>query len=662
MADTRQTVWAGEQGSSAKFLTMERDLMKGLGQFISDLQGSTNSFFTGLACTPGTGLQVVLGPGAVYQTLPIDPSIWSTLAADTSPWPLQAIVPPATSVNVNLSPPSLSAGQSVNILVECQLQVTDTATVDTKFYNSSNPASPIHNSVSPSRKNVLVVRTKNGTPATTGSQTTPAVDSGWIPLYAVTVDQGESSLVSGDIALAPSAPAFFGFVPVNPSGNTPVFLSPGSPQAGFINITGVITAGASLTLNDTSNAPQMLLQASGTTKASFTWNGGVNNWLVLSVGTGPALIKFKSDGSVDTSNGHAGTDGDPYAQSKINADMLGGKVAADYALASGNYLVLYAGAPTIDGTHINGGLAGQLTMSVATGTAPFVISSTTLCANLNADLHDGFQAGNSSGNIPVSNGTLNTNLNAQFLNGLPSSAFQPAGTYAVMGSPNTGNFQATGSIASTGGTGSNQVLLNYAASNGFGINGGNQVGYIQSPTYPLGLVASSVRTNCPLYVGDATRQNLYCQDVVPSGVVRSGLPTYRVTRIPYSANHAPFPVGSPGAVDVGYWVSPSGNITLALPGQFSFDYRMVITLNAGLTVNFNGRFNDDFAVWVDGVVKYNGVSEGISASIALLSGQHTIDIIYGADGSAGDDHLDLFGWLPWPGGQLSSTIVSVIPG
>lgn len=54
------------------------------------------------------------------------------------------------------------------------------------------------------------------------------------------------------------------------------------------------------------------------------------------------------------------------------------------------------------------------------------IDNQTLVTNLNADLHDGYNAGNSSGQIPVSNGTTCTNLNADMLDGNHSSAFATA--------------------------------------------------------------------------------------------------------------------------------------------------------------------------------------------------------------------------------------------
>lgn len=56
------------------------------------------------------------------------------------------------------------------------------------------------------------------------------------------------------------------------------------------------------------------------------------------------------------------------------------------------------------------------TVGNSSGSVP--ISNGTLNVNLNSDKIDGYEAGNASGNIPVSNGTLCTNLNASKVNGV----------------------------------------------------------------------------------------------------------------------------------------------------------------------------------------------------------------------------------------------------
>ena len=51
------------------------------------------------------------------------------------------------------------------------------------------------------------------------------------------------------------------------------------------------------------------------------------------------------------------------------------------------------------------------------------LSNGTVNTNLNADMLDGYQSGNTTGHIPISNGTVNTNLNADMLDGHHASEF-----------------------------------------------------------------------------------------------------------------------------------------------------------------------------------------------------------------------------------------------
>jgi len=60
---------------------------------------------------------------------------------------------------------------------------------------------------------------------------------------------------------------------------------------------------------------------------------------------------------------------------------------------------------------------GQFISTQGIGTSPLSVSSTTLVANLNTDLHDGNHAGNANGNVPISNGAVNSNLNADMVDG-----------------------------------------------------------------------------------------------------------------------------------------------------------------------------------------------------------------------------------------------------
>lgn len=103
-------------------------------------------------------------------------------------------------------------GQSINYLIEAQFQEVDSIPVVLNYYNASNPAVPFSgpgNTGAPQntqRKGTVVVQAKAGTAATTGTQTTPAPDAGFVGLYVVTVANGQSSVTAANISTLSTAP------------------------------------------------------------------------------------------------------------------------------------------------------------------------------------------------------------------------------------------------------------------------------------------------------------------------------------------------------------------------------------------------------------------------------------------------------------------------
>ena len=67
----------------------------------------------------------------------------------------------------------------------------------------------------------------------------------------------------------------------------------------------------------------------------------------------------------------------------------------------------------------------QFLSDAASGTPPFVVASATKVPNLNVDKVDGRHAGNFSGAVPISNGNVNTNLNADMVDGMQGIQHQP---------------------------------------------------------------------------------------------------------------------------------------------------------------------------------------------------------------------------------------------
>lgn len=220
----RITAYRGEIAYEGDLLGAQRYAYEALGMFALDVLGAS-TVVARLPCTPTSpaSFNVKVGPGSIYKLSSLEATDWGKLAgtggldADTTAdhQPLKqgllrdtqtfAITPPGTS------------GQSQVYLIQAQFQEADDTAIPTQFYNTANPNAPITNDVSPARRDKCVLSLKAGTAATTGTQTCPAADAGWVPVWAVTVVNGAASINSGNIATAPSAP----FVTVGAGGGAP---------------------------------------------------------------------------------------------------------------------------------------------------------------------------------------------------------------------------------------------------------------------------------------------------------------------------------------------------------------------------------------------------------------------------------------------------------
>ncbi len=103
-------------------------------------------------------------------------------------------------------------------------------------------------------------------------------------------------------------------------------------------------------------------------------------------------------------------------------------------------------------------VGGQVLSTLPGGLAPVVVTSTTECTNLNADMVDGYGAGNGSGEIAVSNGTVCTNLNADMLDGY--SAGNDNGQVAVSNGAMCDNLNADMLHGDVPGNSSGDLALN----------------------------------------------------------------------------------------------------------------------------------------------------------------------------------------------------------
>lgn len=207
----RQIVYPGAIPLETDLLNTNKNAMIGLSKLAAAILG-TSTFLNGLACTP-TGpasLQVYVAPGEIYSLQNIDGTPYSSIAADTA----HAILKQGIMLDqATLSCPApVTAGQSVNYLIQVAYQDTDSGAVVLPYYNSSNPsqayAGPANSGTAQNtvRKGVCAVSAKAGVAATTGTQTTPAPDAGYIGAFVVTVAYGQTQITAPNISAFAGAP------------------------------------------------------------------------------------------------------------------------------------------------------------------------------------------------------------------------------------------------------------------------------------------------------------------------------------------------------------------------------------------------------------------------------------------------------------------------
>jgi hypothetical protein len=213
----RTIVYSAALPRTADLLVFERAAEIGLSYLTQSLLGATTTLASGLVAAPGTGLTVVMGAGAFYQLEPVDATSYGSLTLDTSD---QVLKQGLQLVGVTLSgfaAPGTS-GQSINYLIEAQFQPVDTTPVVFKYRSSVAPYPTLQGQNNSNvaqfsiRSGQIAYNVKAGTAATTGTQTTPAADSGWTGLYAVTVTNGQTSIPGGQINAIPNAPFLAGLL------------------------------------------------------------------------------------------------------------------------------------------------------------------------------------------------------------------------------------------------------------------------------------------------------------------------------------------------------------------------------------------------------------------------------------------------------------------
>lgn len=207
----RIIVYPGAIPLDTDLLSTNRDTMVGLGALMQAVLGSS-TVVSGLAVSANApaAMSVVVGPGSITAMATVDATAYGSLAADTS----DALV----KMGVNLASTTLAiaapatSGYAQNYLVEAAFLEQDAAPVVLPYYNAANPSAPYlgpgnaGTAQNTLRAQTVQLQAKAGVPAAAGTQATPAVDAGWVPLAVVTVAYGQSAITAANIAVAPGAP------------------------------------------------------------------------------------------------------------------------------------------------------------------------------------------------------------------------------------------------------------------------------------------------------------------------------------------------------------------------------------------------------------------------------------------------------------------------
>lgn len=192
-------------------LSLQRNIQITFGHLAIALLGSS-TLCDGLACTPTTpaSMSVQVAGGTIFQLAEIDQTAFGSLAPNTATTLMIGCID--TTTTFPITAPAVS-GQTINYLIEATGLSQDDMPVVLPYYNAANPSvafnGPNNSAVAQNtrRRQTVELQLKAGTAAAAGTQKTPAVDAGWVGLWVVTVNYGQTSITSASIT--PYTPSSF---------------------------------------------------------------------------------------------------------------------------------------------------------------------------------------------------------------------------------------------------------------------------------------------------------------------------------------------------------------------------------------------------------------------------------------------------------------------
>ena len=207
----RTLVYPGSIPLDSDILSLNRNTMVAIGYIAQAVLGA-GTVVDGLGCNPTSppSLTVTVGPGSICQFSVVDAIAFGSLAAEPDV--------PLVKMGVNIAPTSFTlaapttSGQSINYLIQAAFQESDDNPIVLPYYNAANPAQPYTGpentrvAQDTRRTQRVQLQLKSGAPAITGTQVTPPVDNGWVGLYVVTVNYGQTAIALNGITTLPTAP------------------------------------------------------------------------------------------------------------------------------------------------------------------------------------------------------------------------------------------------------------------------------------------------------------------------------------------------------------------------------------------------------------------------------------------------------------------------
>ena len=335
----RLFAYAGAIPQDTDVLSTNKNVLYGLGHMIQAALGTTTSV-VGLVGAQSTipDLHITIGPGAIYSSQTVDATAYGDLGTDANTVMKQGILKAAQTLTLTAP---ITSGYSQVYLVEATYSDTDGGATVLPYYNSSNPAAPYAGPANAGTSNYTVrqglctITLKAGAAAPTGSQTTPATDPGYVPLYTVTLANGQTAITTAQIITASGAP----FVPYNLNNIPTTFLKLiGGTLTGFLTL----NADPTMALHAvTKQYVDNNYQAKGNVLVAIS-AAGLTNWTVPAGVTVLKKVRLWSPG---------GGGGGSYASAGAGASGATGAFVEqeNLAVTPGQVIPVTIGAPGVGG-------------------------------------------------------------------------------------------------------------------------------------------------------------------------------------------------------------------------------------------------------------------------------------------------------------------------